>query len=82
MSFANQPTVLAGLGLAPRKPRTPLTAEQLAARVAKAKATREARGTKGSKQKAAIVGNVTGVSISPLTAPAAVPATTAAAPKA
>ena len=67
-SFGNQPDVLADFGLQPNKPRTPLTVEQKAAAAAKRKATRAARGTKGSKAKLAITGNVTGVVVTPVTA--------------
>jgi hypothetical protein len=57
--FGDTPDVLADFGLAPRKARTPLTAEQKAAAAAKAKATREARHTMSSKKKKGIKGNVT-----------------------
>jgi hypothetical protein len=49
------------------KPRKPRTSEQLAATAAKIRATREARGTTSKKQKAQIHGNVTGVTITPVT---------------
>ena len=65
--FGNQPDVLADFGLAPEKPKTPLTVEQKLAAAAKRKATRVARGTKGSKAKLAITGNVTGVVVTPVT---------------
>jgi hypothetical protein len=68
--FANAPDTLALFGLAPRKVPAPRTAAQKALTAAKAKATREARGTLGKKQKAQITGNVTGVTITPITAPA------------
>lgn len=71
--FGSQPDVLADFGLQPTKAKTPLTVEQKAAAAAKREATREARGTKGSKQKASIKGNVTGVTVTPVTAPAATP---------
>jgi hypothetical protein len=45
---------LAQFGLSPRKPTRPLNASQLAVRAAKARATRELRGTMGTKQKAPI----------------------------
>ena len=57
-AFGNSPDVLADFGLAPKKVKAPLTAVQKAA-AAKAKATREARGTKGSKARLAVKGNVT-----------------------
>jgi len=69
--FTNSPDTLALFDLEPPKARAPLSAAQRAAAVAKAKATREARGTKGAKQKALVTGNVTGVTITPITAPAA-----------
>jgi hypothetical protein len=47
---------LANYGIAPDKEATPLTPEQVVARAAKAKATREARHTMGPKQKAKIKG--------------------------
>ena len=72
---------LADFGLAPPKVPAPRTAEQKAVAAARRKATREARGTKGPKQKKGIHGNVTaqlvvtpeGSSAAP--APAAAPAT-------
>jgi hypothetical protein len=48
----------------------------MTAAVAKSRATRSARGTKGSVQKKQIVGNVTGVVITPMTAGPATPVTT------
>jgi len=45
---------LASFGLKPRKARAKATAQQLAVRAAKAKATRALRGTKGSVQKAGV----------------------------
>ena len=66
-SFGNQPDVLADFGLQPDKARTPLTLEQKAAASAKRAATRVARGTKGSKAKLKITGNVTGVTVTPVT---------------
>jgi hypothetical protein len=59
-SFGNQPDVLADFGLEPETVPTPLTVEQKLAASEKRKATRAARGTKGSKAKLAITGNVTG----------------------
>jgi hypothetical protein len=79
--YANAPDTLAVFGLEPRKVPAPRTAAQKAASAAKAEATRAARGTASSKQKAAIHGNVTGVNIVPITAPtAATQAVTTAAP--
>ena len=71
--FTNSPDTLALFDLEPPKARAPLSAAQRAAAVAKAKATREARGTKGAKQKALVTGNVTGVTITPITAPVPAP---------
>jgi len=70
-AFANATQTLADFGLTPPKARTPLTVQQLAARTAKAKATRIARGTTSKKQKLAIKGDVTGVTVTPVTAPTA-----------
>jgi len=67
VTFAGATQTLADFGLAPPKARTPLTAQQLAARAAKAKATRTARGTTSKKQKLAIKGDVTGVIVTPVT---------------
>jgi len=67
--FGTSTQKLAAFGLKPRKARTPPTAEKKAAAAAKAKATRAARHTMGSKQKQAVKGDVTGVTITPTTAP-------------
>ncbi|HEX3343864.1 MAG TPA: hypothetical protein VHS09_04790 [Polyangiaceae bacterium] len=72
-TFGQSPDALADFGLVPRKVRKPLTAEQLAAAKAKRIATRAARGTVGSTKKALITGNVVGVTVTPITAPAAEP---------
>jgi hypothetical protein len=66
-SFGNQPDVLADFGLEPEQAATPLTVEQKVAAAAKRKATRAARGTTGSKAKLKITGNVTGVTVTPVT---------------
>jgi hypothetical protein len=71
--YANAPDTLALFGLKPRKAPAPLTTAQKAVKAAKAEATRQARGTKGPKAKAQITGNVTGVTITPIIAPAAAP---------
>jgi len=75
-TYGSDLQTLTDYGLAPRKAPKPRTSEQNAAAKAKAAATREARGTKGAKQKAQITGNVTGVTVTPVTepAPAAEPA--------
>ena len=62
-SLGGAPSTLADYGLSPPKARAPLTAEQKVAAALKAKATRAARHTMGSKQKKAVTG----------TAPAAAP---------
>ena len=54
-------------GISPEKTPVRTTTDKTTA-VAKAKATRAARGTKGSVQKLEVVGNVTGVVITPVTA--------------
>jgi hypothetical protein len=77
-AFGNKPEVLADFGLAPKKVRTPPTAEQLAAAKAKRAATRKARGIMRKKDKLALKGNVTGVLVTPVTEPAPVPAVTPA----
>jgi hypothetical protein len=64
---------LVSFGFQPLKATVKSTGSKAAA-VAKAEATRRARGTKGSAQKQDITGNVTGVVITPLVAGPAVPA--------
>ena len=71
VTFVGATQTLADFGLAPPKARTPLTAQQLAARAAKAKATRVARGTTSKKQKLGVKGDVTGVVVTPVTSPTA-----------
>jgi hypothetical protein len=68
---------LADFGLKPRKTRTPRTPEQKAASVAKSLATRAARHTMGSKQKAKVTGAAPHAA--PVTAPS--PTTAPSAPK-
>jgi hypothetical protein len=75
--YGNATDKLALFGLKPRKAPAPLTADQLAARKAKANATRAARGTTSAKQKKSIKGNVTGVNLTPVTAPTDAPPTAA-----
>jgi hypothetical protein len=65
--FGSAAGPLGDFGLQPPKVRTPLTSQQLLVAATKARATRKARGTKGRKQRLAIKGNVTGVSIAPVT---------------
>ncbi len=71
VTFAGATQTLADFGLTPPKARTPLTTQQLAARAAKAKATRVARGTTSKKQKLGVKGDVTGVIVTPVTLPTA-----------
>jgi hypothetical protein len=68
-SFGTAASTLADFGLQPHKARTPMTAEAKTAAVAKRAATRKARGTAGKKQKLAVKGDVTGVVVTPVTAP-------------
>jgi hypothetical protein len=70
-AFANTTQTLVDFGLTPPKARAPLTTEQRAVRAAKVNATRVARGTTSKKKKLAIKGNVTGVTVTPTTAPTA-----------
>jgi hypothetical protein len=79
-TFGNSPDVLTDFGITPRKAATPLTIEQKAAAAAKRSSTRQARHTMGTKQRQAIKGSVTGIVITPATAPqpvAPAPATSA-----
>jgi hypothetical protein len=80
VTFAGATQTLADFGLAPPKARTPLTAQQLTARAAKAKATRVARGTTSKKQKLAVKGDVTGVLVTPVTSSTAATPTSPASP--
>lgn len=66
VAFVGSIDALADFGLKPRKPavRTP---EQKQAAAAKAKATRAARHTMGSQQKKTVMGNVTGIVVTPTT---------------
>jgi hypothetical protein len=77
LTFSESPDVLIDFGLGPKPAKTPLTTEQQAVANAKNKATRTARGTTGSKAKLAVKGNVVGVVVTPVTAPAPVAASTA-----
>jgi hypothetical protein len=80
LAFSNSSETLTAFNIPVKKPRAPLSAAARAAAEAKAKATRAARGTKGKVQKAAITGNVTGVTITPVVAPAAASVPAPAAP--
>jgi hypothetical protein len=79
-AFSNATQTLADFGLTPPKARTPMTAAQLAARAAKSEATRLARGTTSKKQELAVKGNVTGVTVTPITAPTSAPPAAPASP--
>lgn len=68
LTFSKQPDVLADFGLEPKKARTPLTTEQQAVAIAKSEATRQVRGTTGSKARAAKKGSVVDVAITPIKA--------------
>jgi hypothetical protein len=68
--FGNAPQTLAIFGLEPPKAKAPLTVEEKAVAVAKSRSTRAARGTASKQSKAAIKGNVIGVDLTPITAPA------------
>ncbi|HEV3194211.1 MAG TPA: hypothetical protein VGY54_27085 [Polyangiaceae bacterium] len=65
-AFGNSPDILADFGVKPKKARKPLTVEQKAAAAAKRKSTRAARGVIGTRKRAVIKGDVTGVVVSPV----------------
>jgi hypothetical protein len=68
-------------GVKAQKARKPLATDKRVVATAKLKATRSARGTKSKKQKLAVKGDVTGVVVTPVTAPShASPTATPAAP--
>ena len=69
-TFGNAPETLADFGVPPKKAPKPPTAETKAAAAVKRMATRKARGTCGSQHKKLVKGNVTGVVVTPITAPA------------
>jgi len=68
-AFGSSPDVLADFGIT-RKSPAPITLEAKAAAAAKRASTRAARHTMGPKQKLAVVGDVTGVVVTPVRAPA------------
>jgi hypothetical protein len=80
--FAGSIDTLAEFGLKPRKAPAPLTPEKKVVAAAKAKATRAARHTMGTKQKASVKGTVTTIvtPASPVASPPAVPSPVAGAP--
>jgi hypothetical protein len=79
--FAQSPTVLADFGLTPAKVVTKSVATKTVA-VAKAKATRAARHTMGSRQRAQIMGTTVSAGTGSSTAPVTPPATGVTAPAA
>ena len=66
-TYSNATAVLSDYGLQAPKARSPLTAQTRIAATEKARATRVARGTVGKKKKLAIKGDVTGVTVTPIT---------------
>jgi hypothetical protein len=72
-TLGNDPQTLSDYGLEPTKAPKPRSGQQNAAASAKAKATRDARGTKSKKQLLEVHGNVTGIVVTPVTVPAAAP---------
>ena len=67
LAYSNDTGKLAEFGLAPLRHRAPPTTEEILLRNAKALSTRKERRTMGKRQRAAIKGNVTGVTITPVT---------------
>lgn len=67
-AFGTAPDVLADFGLQ-TKERATTTVEAKAAAAAKRQATRAARHTMGSQQKKSVKGAVTGILVTPITAP-------------
>jgi hypothetical protein len=65
--YSHDSVTLAEFGIEPVKIAEPMGNDQLLARAAKSKATRKERNTLGKKQKAAIMGTVSGVVIAPVT---------------
>jgi hypothetical protein len=69
-TFSTVTAQLGDFGLQAPKARQPLPSDKRVVAVAKAKATRAARGTTSKKQKLAVKGDVTGVVVTPVTQPA------------
>ena len=67
-TYANVADALADFGLKPKKARGSLTADEIAAANAKRQATRKARNVMGKKQRLEVMGDVTGVTITPVVA--------------
>jgi len=76
-TFSNATAQLGDFGLLAPKARQPLSTEKRAAATAKMRATRTARGTTSKKQKLGVKGDVTGVVVTPITAPGPSSPTTA-----
>jgi hypothetical protein len=70
-AYGTSPESLAAFGIVP-KARKQLTVEEKAAAAAKRAATRTARHTMGTKQKKVVKGDVVGITVTPVTAPAPV----------
>jgi hypothetical protein len=77
-TFSTATQTLADFGLPPPKARKPMTVQTRAVATAKMRATRTAPGTTSKKKKLAVKGDVTGVTVTPITHAAA--ASTSAAP--
>jgi hypothetical protein len=77
-AFSTSTQQLADFGLPPPKTRMPMTSETRAVATAKLRSTRKARGTTSRKKKLAVKGDVTGVTVTPITTAAAT--STSAAP--
>jgi hypothetical protein len=77
VNFDNAPEVLADFGIVPRAARIEPTVEVKTAAVAKRAATRAARHTMGRRAKKAVKGDVTGVTVTPVTAMRSMAATQA-----
>jgi hypothetical protein len=75
--YGNAPDVLADFGLEPKSAAEPSKTLDKATAVAKRAATRKARHTMGSRQKQAVKGDVTGVTVTAVTS---APATTVTTP--
>ena len=78
-AYGTSPDALADFGINPKQ-RAQLTAEANVAAAAKRKATRAARHTMGSRQKLGVKGDVTGITVTPITAPQPVVAAPGTAP--
>ena len=77
--LSNDPGAMAQLAVAPRKKASTPTPEERMVAAAKVRAPREARGTKSKKALSKVKGNVTGITVTTVTAPVASPVTSASA---